>query len=176
MLGVVADFSGEDVQNDLAYDEEECAKKEMTKRPTVLECVDNQYYLHDQIDDDAYAVDDVEDDEQPDRIPGPESSPPLEREQRDSEGNRKHSKTGEAKEPDRERRAVFIKLEANETVDKQAHAKRRGESVLDRDKVRVYAASSRCHDARVENQAKDCQGDVYVEESYYFFPPDCREF
>ena len=63
MLNVVADGFIEDVEYHLTYDEKEETKCNITKWPTILKGIGDEKDLHDDVDEDANCIDDVEDDE-----------------------------------------------------------------------------------------------------------------
>jgi hypothetical protein len=54
-----ADCVAEHVKNQLAHDEEENSENDISKGPSILQGVGNKDDLHDQVHDDAYAIDDV---------------------------------------------------------------------------------------------------------------------
>ena len=68
MLDVVADRVAEDVQYDLANDEEAASEGEVAEGPSVLQGIDDEDDLHDEVHEDADGVDDVEDHEEARRV------------------------------------------------------------------------------------------------------------
>ena len=61
MLYLLADGRGEDVEYDLSNDEEEYSESNVTQWPAILQRVDDKEDLHDQVDQDADAIDEVQD-------------------------------------------------------------------------------------------------------------------
>ncbi len=59
----IADSVTEHVEDHLADDEEENPKGDVSERPAILQRVRDEYYLHGQVDQQAYAVDQVQHDE-----------------------------------------------------------------------------------------------------------------
>lgn len=63
MLDFVADVRREDVEYELSDNEEEYSEADVAQWPTILQRVDHEEDLHDQVDQDAESVDEVQDDE-----------------------------------------------------------------------------------------------------------------
>ena len=59
MLYIFANGFAEDIQDDLTNDEKEYAKEDITERPAVFKCADDQYYLADDVDEEEDGVDNV---------------------------------------------------------------------------------------------------------------------
>ena len=75
----IANSITEHVEDDLANDEEENPKGDVSKRPAILECVCDKYDLHGQVDQQAYAVNQVQDHEEANGVGRTQASFPLER-------------------------------------------------------------------------------------------------
>lgn len=84
---ILADHDAEDVEDDLADDEEEYAEADVEERPAVLQRVDHKHDLHHEVDEQEYAIEDVENHEEADRVCGTETRPAFEGEERDDEGD-----------------------------------------------------------------------------------------
>ena len=56
----IANRVTEHVEDHLANDEEEDPKGDVSERPAILQGVRNKYYLHGQVDQEAYAIDQVQ--------------------------------------------------------------------------------------------------------------------
>ena len=96
MLDLFADAGGEDVEDDLADDEEEDSEGNVAQRPAILQRVEDEEDLHDQVDQDADSVDEVENHKQAGRVRGPEAGPALERHERDGERDDEHAERRQA--------------------------------------------------------------------------------
>lgn len=70
MLDLVTDGVAESIKKNLANDENNKSKGNMTQRPAVLECIQNKQKLHNQVYRYANCVQDVEDHKQADGIGG----------------------------------------------------------------------------------------------------------
>lgn len=70
MLDFVTDGVAESIKKNLADDENNNPKGNVTQRPAVLECIQNKQKLHDQVYRYANGVQDVEDHKQADGIGG----------------------------------------------------------------------------------------------------------
>ena len=108
MLDAVADGVAEDVQDDLADDEEEDAEHDIAERPAVLECAHDEDDLADEVDEEEDGVDDVGNDEDADWVLSVHTRPILKCEKGDGTANNEHGKRGQAQQPDRQGRAVFV--------------------------------------------------------------------
>ena len=137
MLHVTADGITKDIDNDLANNEEEYPKRNVTQRPTILQGVRNEDDLHHHVHEHTDPVNDVEDHEKSDSLSRSKTSPSLERQQRHGTGDYEHAERGKPKKPDRERSAIFVKLEADKAVDQETSAQGGGESILHGTKVRI---------------------------------------
>lgn len=176
MLHILTDPLAEDVEGDLANDEEEDAKCNITQRPPVLERVDDEDDLHDDVDKQLDPVDEVQDDEQTRRVHRAQASPALECQQTDGEGNHKHAERGQPQEPDRQGGAILIKLKADKAVDEQARTQRARDSILNRGEVWEDVVRARRNHAGIQHQTQDRQQHVDVEEGGDFLAADGGEF
>lgn len=78
MLDGVANLVTKDVEDHLANDEEEDSKSNISKRPAILQGVRHKYDLHDNVYQQAYAIDKVQHHEKTHSVRWPESCPALE--------------------------------------------------------------------------------------------------
>lgn len=163
MLDAVANGVAEDVQNDLSNDEEEDTENDVAEWPAILECAHNKDDLADEVDEQEDGVDDVGNDENADWVLGIHTGPVLEREKRDGTADNEHGEGGQAQQPDRQGRAVFVQLEADKAVDEQAGAEGGYEAVLGGGEVRV-GGRTRGSDAGIEDERDNSQKEVDVEE------------
>lgn len=122
VLNSVADGGAEDIHDDLANDEEEDAKDNVTDWPAILERSKDQENLTSKVDGKADGVDDVGDHEDTDRVLVAQTSPVLEGEQGHSTADDEHGERTESEQPDREGGTVLVKLESDEAVDEQTGA------------------------------------------------------
>lgn len=88
---VVTDQDAEDVENDLADDEEEHTEANVKQRPAILKCVDYEHDLHDNVYQYEDAVEEVEDNEEADCVCGTKASPALEGQEGNGESDDEHS-------------------------------------------------------------------------------------
>lgn len=130
VLRAFADLVADDVENHLADDEEEDAEGDIAQRPAVLEGVRHEDDLHDDVDEQADGVEQVQHHEQADRVRRPQPGLALECQDRDGAGEEEHADGGAAQEPDGLRGAVLVELETDEAVDQEAGAEGGGEAVL----------------------------------------------
>lgn len=151
MLHGFADGAAEEVEDHLPDDEEEDAKRDVPQRPAVLQRVRDEDDLHDGVDEQADAVEQVEHDEQPHGVGGAQPGEVLEGEERDGEGEDEGAGGAAAQEPDGLPRAVLVELEADEAVHEQAGAERGGEAVLHGGEVGVCGRAGG-DDAGVEDE------------------------
>lgn len=100
MFNVIANGIAENVEDHLTNDEEEDAKAYVVKRPSILKCIHNKNDLHDGVDKQKDAAEQVQDDEHASGAGRAQASPALECEQRHSSGNDEHSQRAESKQPD----------------------------------------------------------------------------
>ena len=163
MLSALADGVAGNVERDLAADEEEDAKHNVSQGPSILEGVDDEDDLQQHVDEDADAAEEVEDDEQPHGLRRPQSCPALERTQRNHSADDEHGDGGAAQEPDGERRPILVQLESHEAVDQETHAQRRRQTVLHRRDEGIDGRSGSA-DARVQDEGGDGEADVDVKE------------
>ena len=163
VLDAVADGVAEDVQDDLADDEEEDAEDDVAERPAVLECAHDEDDLADEVDEEEDGVHDVGDDEDADWVLGVHTRPILKCEKGDGTANNEHGKGGQAQQPDRQGRAVFVQLETDKAVDEQAGAEGGYKAVLGSGEVRVRGRT-RGSDAGIEDERDNGQEEVDVEE------------
>ena len=163
MACTFTDLVAKDVKNDLANGEEEDPKRDIPQRPSILKRIRNKNDLHDHIDQHTDAIDQIQDDEQTDRLR--RSKPNLIHKRQDRHGarNNKHGDGTRPQQPNGLLGAILVELEADETVDEQTGAQRRREAVLHRDEVRVRARG-RGHDTRIQHEGDDGQEHVDVEE------------
>lgn len=164
----------EGVQDDLSNNEEEDAKGDITKRPTVLQRAGNQQDLHTKVHSKLNRVKQVEDDEKSDGVRGAQANSRLKSRQRDEEGNGEGHKRADSQHPNTERGSIFVELEANKTIDKQCRNHCTGETILYRHKVRVRLRTGR-HNTRVYHQREEGQQHVQVKEGQDLLSPHSRE-
>ena len=141
MLCTFTYLIAEDVQNNLTNDKEANSKGNISERPSILERIRDQYNLHDHIHQKTNTIDKIQNHKQPNRLRRSETHLIHKRQDRHRARDEEHSDGATAQQPYRLRGSVFIQLKADETVDEQTGAKRRGEAVLHRDEVRVDARS-----------------------------------
>lgn len=146
-----ADRAAEEVEDHLPDDEEEDAEGDVPQRPAVLQRVRDEDDLHDGVDEQADAVEEVEHHEEPHGVGGPQPGEVLEGEEGDGEGDDEGAGGAAAQEPDGLPRAVLVELEADEAVDQQAGAERGGEAVLHGGEVGVGGGAGG-DDAGVEDE------------------------
>ena len=92
-----------------------------------------------------------------------EAAPALEGEERNGAADDEHDQGAESQKPHRECCPILVQLETHETVDEQAGAKGRGESVLGGGKVRVRSGAGRGN-ACIKDERYRGEGHVDVEE------------
>ena len=157
------DLVAKDIKNDLANDEEEGSKSDISKGPSILKRIRNENNLHDHIDQNTDPIDQIQNHKQTYRLH--RSKPDLIHKSQDRHRarNKEHNDGTAAQQPDRLLGAILIQLEADETVDEQTGAQRRREAVLHRDEVGVHARR-RGDDARIQDEGDDGQEHVDVEE------------
>lgn len=168
MLDAITDGVTKHVQNNLSNDKKEDAKHDVAQRPTVLEGANNKNDLTDEIDEEKDGVDKVSDDKDADWVLRIQAGPILEGEKRDGASDDEHGQGGQSQQPDRQGRAVFVKLETNKSVDQQAGAESGREPVLDSGEVGVCGRARRGN-ACIKNKRYDGQEEVDVEERSDFF-------
>ena len=168
VLRALADRVADHVQNHLPDDEEEDPERDVAQGPAVLERVHHEDDLHDDVDEQADGVEQVQHHEQADRVRGCQPGFSLEGQDRDRAREQEHADGGAAEKPDGLRGAVLVELEADEAVDQEAGAEGGGEAVLHGGEVGVSVRARR-DDARVEDQGCEGQHHVDVEESGDFF-------
>jgi hypothetical protein len=95
VLHLVADGVTKDVQDNLADDEEEDAKGNVTNRPAVFQRTHDEDDLADSVHEEEDGVDNVRDNEDADGVVGAQARPVLEGEQRNGAANDKHAEGGE---------------------------------------------------------------------------------
>lgn len=167
MLHIVADGFGEGVQQNLADDESCNAKADVPHGPTLLQSAENQHDLHDNVDEQEDGGEDVDNNEETDGVVRAQTGPSLESQQRDHEADDEHGQAANTQKPDRERRAIFIELKADKTVDHQANAGRACKAALHGDEISI-CFGSRWHHTTVDDKRADCKQRVEVEESRDF--------
>ena len=151
MLGGLADLVAKDIQDHLPDDEEEDPEEDMQQRPAVLQRVGDENDLHDGVDEEEDAIEEIQHDEQAHRVRGAEPGFALEGQDRDGERDEEHADGAAAQQPDGLPRAVLVQLEADEAVDEQGGAECGGEAVGHGGEVGVGAAAGG-DDAGVEDQ------------------------
>lgn len=159
-----ANLATECVENDLARHEEEDSKRNISKRPSVAESPGDKQNLHDQVDEQLDCVQDVENDEETDCIPGSQARPALERRQRNEETNGKGNERADAHHPHRQRRAILIQLEPHKAVDEQTRHQRTRQPILHAHKVRIRLTPRR-GDTGVDDERDEAEQHVQVEEA-----------
>lgn len=168
MLDVFADDIAQNVQDDLANDEEEDAERNVAQWPAVLQCANDEDDLADNVDEEEDGVHDVGDNEDSDRVLGVETSPVLEGEEGDSAANNEHAKRAESQQPDGKCCAILVQLESNEAIDQQTGAEGRNETVLSGGEVRIWSRPG-CGNAGIKDERNDGQEHVDIEEGSDFF-------
>lgn len=117
VLRRLAYWPAEDVEDHLPDDEEEDAEGDVPQRPAVLQRIRHEDDLHDGVDEQADAVEQVQHHKQPHGVGRPQPGEVLEREEGDGERDDECAGGAAAQEPDGLPRAVFVELEADEAVD-----------------------------------------------------------
>jgi hypothetical protein len=163
VLDLVADNVAEDIQDDLTDDEEENAEGDVTERPAVFQCSDNENDLADHVDEEQDGVHDVCDNEDANGVLGVKSSPALERQEVYRATNDEHRERGQPKQPYGKGCAVFVQLETHKAVDQQAGAQRGYEAILGGGEVWICGGTGGS-DAGIEHERYDGQEEVDVEE------------
>lgn len=167
MLHVRADGLGKCVKQNLSDDERANAESDVPQWPALKQGADNQHNLHDDVDEKEDGGENVDNDEESNRVVWVKTTPSLESEQGDHKADDEHGQTADAQQPDRKRCTVLIELETNETVDHQANAGRACETTLYGDEVGVSSGSG-WYDAAVNDQRADREEGVQVEEGCDF--------
>lgn len=108
MLHAVADALTEYVKNDLTYHEEEYSKRDIAKWPPVLKCICDKDDLHDDVDEQADAVEKIQDHKEAHSILGSKCGLVLEGQNRHCARGQKHANRTPSNEPDRLPCAVLI--------------------------------------------------------------------
>ena len=90
VLDPLADSLTEQVHNDLTDDEEEDAKRNVSEWPSLLQCTRDQKDLHNDVDEEEDGAEDVDHNEQSDRVQRSKSCNTLESENTDSKADEEH--------------------------------------------------------------------------------------
>ena len=168
MLHSIAHHLAKHIQNDLPDREAEHTKGNMEQRPSLLQRPHHQKDLHDHVHSQEDRAENVDHNEQPDRVVRTEPRPALEREERDRKRHDEGQETGDPEQPDGERGAIFVELEADEAIDHQTYGCRGCEAEAGGDEVGVCAARG-WNDAAVDDEGGECEERVGVEECGDFF-------
>ena len=168
MLHPIAYRLAKDIKYDLSNREREDAKPNMPQRPPLLQRAQNQQHLHNHIDCQKHGAENIHHDEQSHRVIRAQTRPALERNERDGEADDEDQQAADAEQPDGERGAVFVELEAHEAVDHEAERGGAHEAELHRDEVGVGFARAG-HDATVDDEGGEGEEGVEVEEGGDFF-------
>lgn len=158
-----ANLGAESIENDLAGDEEEDAKGNITQRPPVLQRSDNKQDLHANVDKELNGVEQVQDDKQTNSVGRTNARPSFKGGQRDEEGNGKGNNRAEPQHPHRQRRAILIQLKAHEPINQQTRHDRAGQTILHARKVRKRPAARR-HDTSINNKRDESEQHIKVKE------------
>lgn len=134
--------------------------------------IDHEHDLHHNIYEQEDTIEDVENDKKANGFCGTKTSPTLECEEGNGEGDDEHGDRDDSEEPHGQCCAVFVELEADEAIDKQTGAQCRGKPVLDRDKVRE-SPGARSDNAGVDDERDGSEGHVDVEKGRDLLPA-CR--
>lgn len=114
---VVANRVAEDVKNDLADDEEEHPKGDVTQRPSVLQRVGDEDDLHNDVDEQEDAIDEIQNHEQAQRIRRAQAELVLERQDRHRAGDEEHADRRASQQPHGLCGAIFVQLKPHEPID-----------------------------------------------------------
>jgi hypothetical protein len=172
-VNVVADRCAkrraEGVEDDLTNDEEKDAKGDVAERPPVLQGPDDEKDLQRDVDHQLHAVEEIQNDEKPDRVRRAKSSPRLESGQRDKEGDDEGGTGAKPHHPERQWCSVLVQLEADETVDHQAGHQAGRQATLYCDEIRVGGRAGR-DDAGIDAEREESEKHVEVEEGGDLLP------
>ena len=172
VFNMIADCVAEDVENDLSDDEEEKAKGDVPQRPSILERVGDEDDLHDDVYQQADAVDDIQHHKKTERVGRAQSQLVLERQNRYRPRDEEHADGGASQQPHRLLGAIFVQLKAHKAIDDEARAQGGCESVLQGGEIGV-GTGPRGNDAGVQDERSHGQHDVDVEEGGDLFTA-CR--
>ena len=176
MLCTFADLLGKDIENDLTNNEKEDSERDVYQWPAILQRIDDENDLHDQVHEQADAVDDIQHDEQPDRIQWTKASPAFEREQRHCGRNDEHPQTRQPQQPHTQRSPVLVELKPHKPIDQQTSTQRARKPILYTRKPRICPCVSGRNDTCIQHQTKYRQGHKYIEKGRYFLAADRGEF
>lgn len=151
MLYSFADGVAEDIEDDLANNEEENAKGNIAQRPAVFQRADYEEDLAGNIYEEADCTQNVCNDEDTDGVFWRQAGPSFEREQRDCGADDEHCERGKSEQPDRKRRPILVHLETNEAINSETHAQCRTEAILSSSEIWVYPRARR-NNASVEDE------------------------
>ena len=133
----------EGVDENLANNEEEDAKGNVTQRPSVLESSHNEQDLHDDVDCEEYGTEDVEDDEEADGVVRTQPGPALESQDADDKSDGEHGGRADSEKPDTQECTIFVQLEADETGNHEGDASGGSEAILHSNEPGISARARR---------------------------------
>lgn len=119
---VISSFTNivaEHIQYDLSGNKEEDAEHEISQWPSVLYCIDNKNNLHEHVDEDADSVNQIKHHKEPRRVRRRQSSPGLERQQRDGERDHENAETAKSQKPDRQGGPILVQLKPYKPIDEK---------------------------------------------------------
>ena len=138
MFHIVADGVAEDIENDLTNDEEEYAKRDVPKRPSILERIGDENYLHDDVYQQAYPIDQIKHHKEPQSVGWAQPQLVLEGQDRNRPWNQKHANRGASQQPHRLGGTIFVQLKAYKAIDQEASAQGGCEAILHGGEIGVY--------------------------------------
>lgn len=138
MFDIVADGVAEDVENDLTNDEEKNAKRDVPQRPSILERIGDENDLHDDVYQQAYAVDQIKHHKETQSVGWAQPQLVLEGQDRNRPGNQEHANRGASQQPHGLGGAIFVQLKAHKAIDQEASAQGGCESILHGGEIGVY--------------------------------------
>lgn len=169
-----ANLGAKSIENDLAGNEKEDAKGNVTQRPPVLQRSDNKQDLHANVDKELNGVEQVQDDKQTDSVGRTNTRPSFKGSQRDEERNGKGNDRAEPQHPHGQRRSILVQLKAHKPIDQQTRHNSTGQTILHARKVRKRPAARR-HNTSINNKRDESKQHIEVEESQNLLAADGGE-
>lgn len=108
MGDALTDSLAERVDEDLANNQEEDAKSNVTQWPSILKSSHDEQDLHDGVDCKEYGAENVEDDEEANSVVGTQTGPALEGQDADDESDGEHGGRADSEQPDTQECAIFV--------------------------------------------------------------------
>jgi len=108
MLDSITDCGAEYVEDDLADDQKEYSKSNISQRPAILQCVHHKDDLHNNIYQYFHPRNQVKHNEQANCMGRAKTGPRFESCQRNQARNDKHNKADDSEEPDGKCGAVLV--------------------------------------------------------------------